>query len=527
MIYKILSSLKTVVGVRFSISKGIFLGIEGYDDLAEARYSGTFTRRGANHRYCLISPMWLTDVYSLPNLLAPALGLQLEKYANGMGAPKLTGRALAEEQVAARRAGAAAGAPAGQEAAAPRVVDVEWMDGGVRRVQKWTVVEPEAVTVDERSAAGHEEYGMKLKRVLPNPEPTTLRTGYDFLFQWSVPPPFLTELEGFMNERLAGNTAYTRKTSKGELVRFLSYNIALSLCPNTPVANCWKEKPEEGDIFPPLNMGRHGLSKNRWGVLHVLCATFWKVDESDLDSEDIWRYTRWPLAKFNTHRELCMDPGDALVSDEGMCAYLGKVAKLPLVSPTDLPIQSFVPRKPKDTGGEVKMLCDGTTGVTLRMEHDVGKELNPRQDFVSDWVESAQAFTIAQNIRLLRHYFKTHRTYGADSWFMGVSEVEALLQEVHIVCLVIEVSYFVLSYDLSRVSFAFTFPVPAPPTPPQDYQIYGFGAVKTHTSRFPMKELEALCGPESGDWAVMETTVLGGHKVYAIAHRRGGAVRLE
>ena len=42
-----------------------------------------------------------------------------------------------------------------------------------------------------------------------------------------------------------------------------------------------------------------------------------------------------------------------------------------------------------------------------------------------------------------------------------------------------------------------------------------------------MKELEALCGPESGDWAVMETTVLGGHKVYAIAHRRGGAVRLE
>ena len=44
--------------------------------------------------------------------------------------------------------------------------------------------------------------------------------------------------------------------------------------------------------------------------------------------------------------------------------------------------------------------------------------------------------------------------------------------------------------------------------------------------RYPVAALEELCGPESGDWAVMETTVLGGHKVYAIAHRRGGAVRL-
>ena len=59
----------------------------------------------------------------------------------------------------------------------------------------------------------------------------------------------------------------------------------------------------------------------------------------------------------------------------------------------------------------------------------------------------------------------------------------------------------------------------------QLYGIYPFGAVKTHTSRFPVKELEAACGPASGDWAVMETTVLGDHKLYAIAHRRGGAVR--
>ena len=236
-----------------------------------------------------------------------------------------------------------------------------------------------------------------------------------------------------MNERLDGKTATGKKVTMGELVRFLSYKIALALAPNVPIANCWKEREEEGDLFPPLNMGRHGIGKNRWMVLHALCGQLWKKDESDLDPNNIWRYTRWPLVTFNTHRIACVEPSDALVSDEGMCAFLGKVAKLPLVLSTDLPIQSFVPRKPKDTGGEIKMLCDGNTGVTLRMEHDVGKDLNPKQKYVSDWSESAQAFTIAQNIRLVEAYLKSDRTYGADSWFMGVSEVEALLQQVHVV----------------------------------------------------------------------------------------------
>ena len=69
-------------------------------------------------------------------------------------------------------------------------------------------------------------------------------------------------------------------------------------------------------------------------------------------------------------------------------------------------------------------------GVTLVLEHDVGKDLNPHQKFVADWQESAQAFTIAQNLRLIEPYFKSKRTYGGDSWFMGVSEAEAMLQPV-------------------------------------------------------------------------------------------------
>ena len=54
--------------------------------------------------------------------------------------------------------------------------------------------------------------------------------------------------------------------------------------------------------------------------------------------------------------------------------------------------------------------------------------------------------------------------------------------------------------------------------------LYPFGDCKQLTKRFPVKELEASCGLESGDWSVMSTTVVG-KPMYAVAHRRGGAVR--
>ena len=192
-------------------------------------------------------------------------------------------------------------------------------------------------------------------------------------------------------------------------------------------------------------MGRHGQAKNRFALLHSLTATTWSKDESELDDDDIWRYCRWGLGKFNSHRKHCIEPSDKLVSDEGMCAYEGEVGQ---VKPSQLPVQSFVPRKPKTTGGEIKMLCDGVSGVTLVMEHDVGKGLNPKQKFYEEWKESDQAFTIAQNMRLVEHYFKSKRTYGADSWFIGVSECEAMLQEVW--------SYFSISTPPPIIPFTFS-----------------------------------------------------------------------
>ena len=54
--------------------------------------------------------------------------------------------------------------------------------------------------------------------------------------------------------------------------------------------------------------------------------------------------------------------------------------------------------------------------------------------------------------------------------------------------------------------------------------LFPFGDCKQMKTRLPLAELEVHVGPDSGDWAVMSTTVVG-KVLYAVAHRRGGAVR--
>ena len=81
--------------------------------------------------------------------------------------------------------------------------------------------------------------------------------------------------------------------------------------------------------------------------------------------------------------------------------------------------------------------------------------------------------TTATNLRLSEQFHDTQRTWGGDSWFTGLSEIEAGLAK----------------------------------------GMWGYGDVN----------IEAV-GPNSGDWAVFTTTVAGGHQVFAIGHRRGGTV---
>lgn len=160
-----------------------------------------------------------------------------------------------------------------------------------------------------------------------------------------------------------------------------------------------------------------------------------------------------------------------------------------------IPLLHFIERKPEPLGLELKVLADGCSGVFLGLEIQEGAELHSRQKWYDDYGHS-----IAVSLRLLEPYFKTTldpnaqmptRVFGADSWFMGVNAAEAIFLE-------------------------------------SGKAIYALGDVKTNTSRFPKDELEALCGPDSGDWATITTRVHLADDAWmdlmGVAHRRGPEV---
>ena len=214
------------------------------------------------------------------------------------------------------------------------------MDGAVQRYQVWKLLPPEGVTTDVRTAGewGCCAFASDVPRVpVPYPDPSALCSPYDYLFKWSTPPLMVTGLVKFFNERLNATNHENRKTSIGEVVRFLSYMLALALVPHVPLDSCWQEKVTDAMIFHPPNMGRHGMAKNRFGLLFSLTRRMHSVSESELDPEDIWRYCKWVTTTFNEHRVVCYRPSDKLVSDEGMCAYMGHVGS----GRDDLPRQLF------------------------------------------------------------------------------------------------------------------------------------------------------------------------------------------
>ena len=126
-------------------------------------------------------------------------------------------------------------------------------------------------------------------------------------------------------------------------------------------------------------------------------------------------------------------------------------------------------------GCELEDAADAQCGAIFCLEINEGAGQMSSKEFVDEY-----GATAACNLRLSKEYHHTDRAWGADSWFMGVGEVETLLE----------------------------------------HGLFGYGDVKTHTSRYPAKEITELVGPNSGDWAVMTTTVAGDHKIYALAHRR-------
>lgn len=163
-------------------------------------------------------------------------------------------------------------------------------------------------------------------------------------------------------------------------------------------------------------------------------------------------------------------------------------------NPDPIPHRDFIERKPEPLGKELKVLADGMSGITLRMEIQLGAVLHEHQEFFVEYGHST-----AVTLRLLKPYFPkpnarvatpARALYG-DSWFMGVDSAEAIHWE-------------------------------------SGKTIFPFGDVKTKTTRFPREAARASCGPASGDWSCLTTDVQMEDgttlKMMAVGHRRGSEV---
>ena len=403
--------------------------------------------------------------------------------------------------------------------------------GGLKQVQIWDVRGPTYVKEDWRPG---ERFRARL-----NIEASKTNTLESMLFNVGLVTDYAKQVTEWANQRLMvkgqdgatkdGDSDWNRPTTQGEVLSMWGYMVTLALNPSVPVEEAWRVKPQPGDLFPPLDIGKHGMHKNRFKKLRELMGMPFPKAEMQLDATDPWRYSRAPVLAFNQRRWRLVVPSWLITGDEMMSAWTGAEGVDDGIGAhyKPIPFMSFVERKPEPLGAELKVAADGNVGCFLNLEIQEGADAHSKQEYFDEY-----GHTTAVSLRLLQPWFKgprrpaepwyrgvdqPTRAYYGDSWFMGVNAAEGI--------------HFVSGKVRPPPSCNHAIPWPCPSSPlvmPSPQVIYPLGDVKTNTSRFATEELRAKCGPASGDWATFTTEVEledGGHlDMMAVAHRRGPAV---
>ena len=141
------------------------------------------------------------------------------------------------------------------------------------------------------------------------------------------------------------------------------------------------EKPDA--LLPPPNIGRHGLSKNRFDTIKRKTA-FYFPSRSELDERDPWRFCRPIEDDFNRHLPTVFSPGWIIELDESMFMWLG--GEDSLGKPDKIPFLSVVERKPTPVGAEV------TSGAELPMS-------SPKSSFALRLARARSATSITSTTR--------------------------------------------------------------------------------------------------------------------------------
>ena len=111
-------------------------------------------------------------------------------------------------------------------------------------------------------------------------------------------------------------------------------------------------------------------------------------------------------------------PGQHITVDECMSSWKGGESAYRVEG---MPHKTKIARKLEGVGAEMKALCDGNSGILLRLDIMEGKQRQASKEFHGEFGEGT-----AVTLRLTKDYFGTNRTIHADSAFSSVKTAEAL-----------------------------------------------------------------------------------------------------
>ena len=471
-IISILSSQSNIKGIRIRV-KATYFGVSWAAGQDQETFVGTMDRWHEKGKVAFIKfEGWAKNRRTLLSSLdtdddGASVGLELLPYSDGSPPPTVQEEPDEEEQQA----------DFDDEPDDADMTEEKWVEMTTAANVKplnvnslwWKEEDPEGIKTDVRQS----------HRFKPS-----LNAGYplkdvESLFYHFYPAEWIDLQLKYTNPMLQGHNKLNAKTSKGEILQFWGYGLALSIHTGVSLEKMWSTTGDESLIVPPPAMGRHGMSYARFKKLRT-ALRFGPSDEQSLRA-DHWAFVRQLVDTFNEHRAGdYMKPGWLITADESMFAWRGQVGLLDI---NKCPHRSWVPRKPEPLGVELKSVGDALSGVMLRLEICEGKEAMAAKPFAADW-----GATTATTMRLFEPWFNTDRVGAADSWFAGVKTLRGM----------------------------------------KDNGMDFIGDVKTNSSLYPKQPLYDSTGQESGAWATYSAMLaLGDGKevpIFSVSHRRGESV---
>jgi hypothetical protein len=182
---------------------------------------------------------------------------------------------------------------------------------------------------------------------------------------------------------------------------------------------CWSTGNVEGTFREGGRYGeRFGMSLHEYKNIrqYLQLCSFSEIDRRN----NPWVPIDSFVEAFNKRREKIIKPGRELIIDESMSWWLGADGEIVYGG---MPHVSFVKRKPRPNGAEMKTTADVQSGVMLYIEIQKGKQQNNTADFADKYQHH-----VALSLRLSKPWHNTGRIVNGDAAFSSFACAVAHLE---------------------------------------------------------------------------------------------------